>query len=348
MRVKHKYNVIDLFSGIGGFSKGFENEGFDIKLGIDNWPIALKTFKTNHKNTEILLEDLTKIKKNYYEDLPYKVDIIIAGPPCQGFSMAGKRQEDDIRNRLFNEVVRAAKYTKAPIVIIENVVGLVSMKDIDGNSVKDRIIHSLKEVGYDVDYKILTASDYGVPQNRRRVVFVAHKNNKAFSFPKESVKKVTVGEALGNLPDVESKKYTKPENNFQQYLESSSKKIYNHTKMNHSKAVSDRIALVPEGGNWRDIPPEHYRVGGTHSNNYRRLDRSKPSITIKHATKSMIIHPVYDRVITAREAARLQSFQDDFFIEGSSFEQHQQLANAVPPLLGAAIAKAVREYIDNE
>lgn len=348
MSKNSKYNVIDLFSGIGGFSKGFEKAGFDIKLGIDNWPIALETFKHNHKNSKTLTVDLTKLPDSFYKQLGYKVDVIIAGPPCQGFSMAGKRNEDDMRNKLFSEVIRAAKLTKPRVVIIENVVGLASMKTVDGESVKDRLIQSLVDIGYKVKFTILTASDYGVPQKRRRVLFVGYLvSGTEYEFPDPENETITVGDALGNLPDTDKVKVSTPISNFQKYLcEYSSKKIFNHVPMNHSKTVQDRINHVPEGGNWRDVPPKYYQVKGNHSNNYRRLTRDKPSITIKHATKSMIIHPTYNRVITAREAARLQSFPDDFLLFGTTFEQHQQLANAVPPLLGFAIAKSTKKYLN--
>lgn len=343
------FNVIDLFSGIGGFSRGFEMAGFNIKLGIDNWDVALRTFKRNHKNAAIELADLTNLKPDYYKNLGYKVDVIIAGPPCQGFSMAGKREEDDIRNKLFNEVIRAAKYTKPRVVIIENVVGLNSMKDINGNLVKDSIVSKLENLGYKVKSQILIASDYGVPQNRRRVLFVGYKGKNEFDFPKQHNQKVTVGDALGNIPDVNSLKYKAPKTNFQIIMGSkNNENIQNHVTMKHSSDVIRRFKHVPEGGNWKDIPEKYYGVGGTHSNNYRKLDRNKPSITIKHASKSMINHPIYSRVITVREAARLQSFPDDFVLEGTNFEQHQQLANAVPPLLGLAIADSVKRLLNEE
>ncbi len=346
-RVQEKYNVIDLFCGIGGFSKGFQMEGFNIRMGVDNWPVALKTFKKNHNGVEAVLEDLTKLPNSFYKKIPYKVDVIIAGPPCQGFSMAGKREVEDIRNRLFQEVIRAARFLNPEIVIIENVSGILSMKNKDGEFVKDRIIKDLKSLGYHAKYQLLIASDYGVPQSRKRVIFVATKKD-SFKYPTPNGFCITVEKALSNIPDVDSKEYLPPKNDFQRMMSNGFKKIYNHEPMRHSEAVLNRIRHVPQGGNWKDIPPHIYNVGGEHSNNYRRLDPNKPSITIKHATKSMIISPYFDRVITAREAARLQSFPDDFILEGTKFEQHQQLANAVPPILGREIAKSVKEYLNEK
>lgn len=342
---KLKPTVIDLFCGIGGFSKGFELSGFNLILGIDNWDIALETYSANHKNSKKLLIDLTKIENSFYEKYENKVDVVIAGPPCQGFSMCGKRKIDDKRNQLFTEVIRAIKIIKPKIVVIENVVGLLSMKDSKGNYIKETIIEQLKKEGYFVEYKILDASNYGVPQKRKRVFFIGSNIGK-IGFPTEQLKKVTVKEALSNIPDTEYETYTTPTNNYQKIMADGEKKIYNHVAMKHNKNVITRIQHVPPGGNWKDIPPEIYNVGGIHSNSYKRLNPNEPSITIKHAIKSMIIHPKFDRVITAREVARLQSFSDSFIIKGNKTEQHQQLANAVPPLLSYAIAKQILNKLE--
>jgi len=330
-----KPKVIDLFCGIGGFSKGFEMAGFDIVLGVDNWDIALETFQKNHNNTTILEADIREVKDDVFRK--YKnIDVIIAGPPCQGFSMCGKRDIKDKRNTLFEELLRAVKIIDPKIVVIENVVGLISMKTPDGDNVKEVIETKLREMGYGVESKILDSSDYSVPQSRKRIIFIASKIGK-IGFPKPKGHKVTVRDALSNLPDVDSKNYLLPANEFQETMANGAIEIYNHEPMKHNDEVMARIRNVPPGGNWRDVPKELYNVGGEHSNNYRRLDPNKPSITLKHAIKSMIIHPWYDRVITAREVARLQSFPDSFIICGKKNEQHQQLANAVPPLLGKAI-----------
>lgn len=338
---KAKFNVADLFCGVGGFSKGFEKAGFDVIFGLDNWEIALKTFKKNHKDAKSLNQDIKDVPNSFYEGYNRKIDVIIAGPPCQGFSMSGKRDVGDKRNTLFEEVIRAVEIIQPKIVLIENVVGLLSMKNLNGKFVKDIIKEKLEEIGYQTEYKILNASDYGVPQSRKRVIFIGSKIGE-IDFPEEEKIKVTVGEALGNIPDYPQKEYTQPDTPFQKLMADGERVIYNHEPMKHNQEVLNRIKHVPKGGNWQDIPKEIYNVGGEHSNNYRRLDPSKPSITLKHATKSMIIHPQFDRVITAREVARLQSFSDSFVIEGTVSEQHQQLANAVPPLLALVIAKKIK------
>ncbi|MEK6891166.1 MAG: DNA cytosine methyltransferase [Nanoarchaeota archaeon] len=345
MEKENSLTVLDLFCGIGGFSKGFEKAGFNIVAGIDNWGVALKTFKMNHKNTITINADLREIGNETLKKYSGKIDIIIAGPPCQGFSMSGKRYIDDKRNTLFEEVIRAVNLIYPKVVIIENVVGLLSMKNSDGEFIKDLIKRKLEKEGYEIEYKILNASDYGVPQARKRVIFIGSKIGK-IDFPKIKDYKVTVGDALGNLLDVEEQFYLEPKTNFQKLMADGERKIYNHEKMNHNKEVLNRIKYVPQGGNWQDIPKEFYNVCGEHSNNYRRLDSKQPSITLKHATKSMIIHPKFDRVITAREVARLQSFSDSFILSGTRFEQHQQLANAVPPLLAFEVAKTIKYKLE--
>lgn len=339
--------VMDLFCGIGGFSKGFEMAGFNVLCGIDNWKIAIETFQENHKNTKGILGDLTELDDEFFERYHDKIDVIIAGPPCQGFSMCGKREVEDKRNELFQEVVRAVKIINPKVVIIENVVGLLSMKNVDGDDVKQLIKSELEKLGYNINYKILDASEHGVPQKRKRVFFIGSRIGN-IEFPKPKKNKVTVSEALSNIPDTDEEFYYNPTNDFQKMMADGEIKIYNHDPMRHNEKVKKRIECVPQGGNWQDIPPEIYDVGGTHSNNYRRLHPDKPSITIKHAIKSMIIHPNFDRVITAREAARLQSIPDSFIIKGNKTAQHQQLANAVPPLLGYEVGKQIIKKLNTD
>lgn len=351
------FTVIDLFCGVGGFSKGFEKAGFKIELGIDLWSAALETFKHAHKNAKGILSDITKLDASFFEKYKNKIDVVIAGPPCQGFSMSGKRDSSDERNTMYESVAKSVSIINPKIVLLENVVGLLSMKSQKGNFIKDLIIKRFEKLGYDVGYQVLDASEYGVPQSRKRVIFICSKIGKV-SFPtpthsdeiSETVggipikKKVTVGDALGNIPDVGGKTYFPPKTEYQKSM-SNGKEIFNHNKMNHNLDVLKRISLVPPGGNWKNIPKKYYNVGGEHSNNYRRLDPKKPSVTIKHAIKSMIIHPKYDRVIGAREVARLQSFDDSFEIFGTKSDQHQQLANAVPPLLGYALANHLKQFL---
>ena len=353
---KIRPKVIDLFCGVGGFSKGFEMADYDVAFGVDNWGVALETFKKSHSNPITIkknVEDLTNSDFRKFGD----IDVIIAGPPCQGFSMSGKRDSNDIRNTLFEQVIRVVKKTKPKIVVIENVVGLLSMSAPEQKLVKDIISEKFEQLDYLIEHKVLNAVDYGVPQARKRVIFIASRvgpidfpSATHFEKPQTTLegskqnKIVTVGDAIDNIPDIGNNYYLKPQNEFQKMM-ATEKKIYNHDSINHDESIVKRMSLVPQGGNWKDIPPEHYGVGGEHSNNYRRLHPKKPSVTLKHASKSMIIHPKYNRTLAVREVARLQSFDDGFVLEGTKSEQHQQLANAVPPLLGFAIARHIKKFL---
>lgn len=337
-----KIKVLDLFCGIGGFSYGFEmTKKFEVSVGADIWDVALNTFRKNHSSTKLINEDLTKTTNEFWEEYTGKIDVIIAGPPCQGFSMSGKREIGDKRNSLFEEVVRITRIIQPKYIVIENVVGLLSMENLDGKLVKDLIIEEFNNLGYKTDYKILNAADFGVPQARRRVVFMISKNYE-ISFPQAKFHEqnyVTVGDALGNIPPYGTE-YEEPKTDYQLLMQGP-KKIENHKPKKHNELIEKRMSYIPQGGNWQNIPIELGQGGGTHSNAYKRLDSTKPAVTMKHAGKAMIIHPYVNRVLTIREVARLQSFDDSFVLTGGISDQHQQLANAVPPLLGKAIAEEI-------
>lgn len=344
-----KYRVVDLFCGIGGFSYGFEmTNRFEVVVAADIWNVAIDTFKRNHvnKNIDVLLQDITTLPSEYWDKHKGNIDVIIAGPPCQGFSMSGKRDVNDKRNTLFEEVIRISEIVKPTYVIIENVVGLLSMVTPDGIKVKNLIIDEFKRIGYKAEFKVLNAAEYGVPQARRRVVFIASKTL-PLSFPEpiyDENSYITVGDALGNV-DPDGDEYLEPKTRFQKLM-AGRKDIQNHARRTSNELVTKRMSYIPQGGNWRDIPEELGTGGGVHSNAYKRLDPDKPSVTIKHAAKAMIIHPDKNRILTVREVARLQSFNDNFVIEGTGSDQHQQLANAVPPLLGKAIAEELAKNLD--
>ncbi|TCT15504.1 DNA (cytosine-5)-methyltransferase 1 [Natranaerovirga pectinivora] len=342
------YKIIDLFCGIGGFSYGFEmTNRFKTMLGVDFWDVALNTFKKNHPSTEVKQGDIRELDEKFFEKYIGKTDVVIAGPPCQGFSMAGRRDVLDERNNLFKEVIRIVEIVKPKVVVIENVLGLLSMTIPSGENVKDVIVSELKELGYYVDVNVLTASEYGIPQNRKRVIFIASLvDNVKFPQPQYGNGKkpvITVGDALGNIPK-DGSDYLEPKNEYQTLM-AGRKAILNHEPIKHAPLIVKRMHSVPQGGNWQDIPIGLGQGGGKHSNNYRRLKMDEPSITIKHVSKSMIIHPIYDRTPTVREVARIQSFNDDFELTGTKYDQHQQLANAVPPILGKSIADAVLEML---
>ena len=170
-KMDKKLNIIDLFCGCGGLSLGFENAGFNVLLGIDMWEDALVTYRRNHKNGNTLCADLASLPVQQVDKAinHENVDIIIGGPPCQGFSIAGKRIVDDDRNKLYKSFVRMVAYFKPKAFVLENVPNILSIGE---GAVREAIINDFSELGYKVTYKVLLAADYGVPQNRRRAIFV--------------------------------------------------------------------------------------------------------------------------------------------------------------------------------
>lgn len=343
-------NAIDLFCGCGGLSYGFECAGVNILLGIDNDATALRAFENNHKNAKTICGDITTttlsdIKKHIGDK---KIDLIIGGPPCQGMSLSGPRKFDDPRNKLYLSYIRLVEEIKPEAFVIENVPGLVGLFK---GQIKDSIIERLTALGYDVQYKILCSADYGVPQSRRRVVFVGLKD-KSFDFDNiKSKETVTCEMALSDLPPLvetlgeDPAEYeTNPKNSYQKLMRSNSKKVRNHIAASHSDKVKHIISLVPDGGNYKDLPDEYKNSRNFHVAWTRfRSDKPAPTIDTGHRHH---FHYKYNRVPTVRECARLQSFPDDFIFEGNKTQQFRQVGNAVPPLMAQAIAEALLKYLE--
>lgn len=344
------YNAIDLFCGAGGLSYGFECAGFNILLGIDSDAKALEVFEANHKNAKSICGDITQID---YEDIKNvignkRIDVIIGGPPCQGMSLSGPRKFDDPRNKLYLSYIRLVEEIRPRAFVIENVPGLVSLF---GGQIKDSIIEKFTDMGYDVQYKILCASDYGVPQSRKRVVFVGTRENVKFEYPQKHDSVVTCEMALSDLPPLidvlgeEISDYeTKPMNTYQALMRSKSKVLYNHVAASHSEKVKKIIALVPDGGNYKSLP-EEYRNSRNFHVAWTRFASKKPAPTIDTGHRHHF-HYKYDRVPTVRECARLQSFPDDFIFAGNKTQQFRQVGNAVPPLMAQAIAGQVKKMLE--
>lgn len=340
-----KISAIDLFCGAGGLSLGFEKAGVNILLGIDNDSKALEVFEKNHNNAKSICGDITKI---HYDDIKKiignkHIDLIIGGPPCQGMSLSGPRKFDDPRNRLYLSYIRLVEEIKPQAFVIENVPGLVSLF---GGQIKDNIIQKFKELGYTVNYRILCAADYGVPQNRKRVVFVGLKE-KCFDFDKIEKKGIVTCEmALSDLPTLENELGIDPaeyltdaSNDYQKLMRKNSDAVRNHIAALHSDKVKKIIALVPDGGNYKDLP-EEYRNSRNFHVAWTRFKSDSPAPTIDTGHRHHF-HYKFNRVPTVRECARLQSFPDDFIFEGNKTQQFRQVGNAVPPLMAEAIAYAV-------
>ncbi|MEQ8477945.1 DNA (cytosine-5-)-methyltransferase [Fulvivirga sp.] len=316
-----KLTAIDLFSGCGGFSYGFQQAGFHVILGVDNTEIALKTFEKNHDNSKALLLDLHKesaIDTIIKESNGKEIDVIIAGPPCQGFSLTGSRKENDERNSLFYAVFRLAEKTNPKAIIIENVPGLLTLY---GGKAKKEIIELCDKMGYNCNPKLLYAPDYGVPQIRKRVFFVAlRKDLGMFEFPEPThspEKYVGCKDAIGDLPDLvsdlgeENLSYDKnPFSDYQKIMRNGNKVLFNHLGTQHTEHVINVISQVPEGGNHKDLPPG---VGDSRKFNeaWTRYHSERPSKTIDTGHRNHF-HYKWNRVPSVRENARLQSFPDSF------------------------------------
>lgn len=348
-------NAIDLFAGCGGLSKGFMDAGYHIIVGVDNDQAALKTFTLNHPGAVAMNADLSK-QETFDEILRVagdrSIDVIIAGPPCQGFSLTGPRNFDDKRNQLYLAVFEMVKQYNPKGFIIENVPGMATLYN---GEIHAEIIKRFRALGYNVESKILCAADYGVPQMRRRLIFMGIREDLGQPhFPEPVVDEehyVTCREAISDLPPRVTELGTEideyimdPVSDYQKKMRGNMTVLHNHVATNHTQMVKDTIALVPQGGNYKDLPPG---VGESRKFNeaWTRYHGDKPSRTIDTGHRNHF-HYEYNRVPTIRENARLQSFPDDFVFLGTRTQQNRQVGNAVPPLLGYHLALALKKAIE--
>lgn len=341
--------IIDLFCGCGGFSRGFEDAGFEIVLAIDNWNDAINTFNLNHKKSVGVTRNIYDFTNLKIKEFAIKNNVvgIIGGPPCQGFSMVGKREENDERNTLYLQYVRFVEQIKPEFFVLENVKGLLTLKK--GFFKKD-IVERFSNLGYNVTYKVLKACDYGVPQKRERVFFVGLRKDifkdKFFEYPLPTKKIVSTYDALSDLPSLDNDELateykTKPKNDYQKLMRRSSKTIKNNEITNHSEQTKKIISMIPDGGNIKSLPEKYYKVRNF-SSAFKRMNSHEPSTTIDCGHRNYF-HYKENRIPTVRESARIQSFPDDFEFLGSKTSQYTQVGNAVPPLLSQAIAEALQD-----
>lgn len=342
-----------MFCGCGGLSRGFIDAGYEVLLGIDNDEAALKTFKDNHNGAVAMNADLfegSTILEMAHVVNNRPVDVIIGGPPCQGFSLTGTRNANDKRNTLFEAMVKAVAYFQPKAFVLENVPGLATLYN---GKAKNEILDSFGQLGYEINSQVLYAPDYGVPQIRKRLFFVGLKSGEKFDFPTATHKEanyVTCESAIGDLHDFnedfgqEISYYRAPSvTEYQKKMRKDSRVLYNHVGTRHTTEVINVISQVPEGGNYKDLPPG---VGESRKFNeaWTRYHSKKPSKTIDTGHRNHF-HYEYNRVPTVRENARLQSFTDDFRFFGSKTEQYRQVGNAVPPLLGFHLGKQLEKYL---
>lgn len=357
----NKLICVDLFSGAGGLSKGFLDAGYNVVLGVDHDEAALETFRNNHENAFAMNLDLfdhSNISKitEFLNEHNYNVDVLVGGPPCQGFSYGGKMDINDKRNFLYLAMVKLTEKIKPRAVVLENVLGMI---EAHGGEGAKRIIEDFGAIGYKMTPKLLFAPDYGVPQIRKRVFFVGLRDsNDDFNFPEPILTEteyVTCEDAISDLPTLqtedgdiirgekEQEYRISPKTEYQRKMRQNSEKVYNHIGSIPIEKTRKMIALVPEGKNYLALP-EEYRGLYKYHEALTRYHSKKPSLTINTGHRSHF-HYKFNRIPTVRESARLQSFPDDFIFFGNQSQQYKQVGNAVPPMLAQAVAEALKNYL---
>ena len=341
---KRKFNVVDLFCGCGGLSLGFQKAGFKIKAGVDSDSEAIDTFKENFPEADAVLGDLGNPCNSLLKRIN-KADVFLGGPPCQGFSIAGKRDSKDPRNNLIKSYLKILSIIKPRVVLIENVPNILGMAN---GKFKTSIISGLIKSGYHVAIEKLNACNFGVPQNRNRVFFIGTRGFELWptELDAQPEKLITTKEAIDDLPTLskslgsEIQAYrTQSKCDYQRLMRKSSDKVLNHISVDHTERTKKIIGMVPDGGNYKDLPKE-FRDTRRVNIAWTRMNSKKPCFTID-AGHNHHFHYKQNRVPTVRECARIQSFPDDFVFLGKRTSQYRQVGNAVPPLLAQHIASVL-------
>jgi DNA (cytosine-5)-methyltransferase 1 len=326
--------AISFFNGGGGMSIGFLEAGYDLLLANDIEPEAKNSHDLNHPNIPFICQDISTLQKQQIFEVigEENIDVIIGGPPCQGFSNMGDKSSCDPRNFLFESYLRIIDWVKPKCVLMENVAGF---KNMYGGVFFDNLCNKLSLMGYDVYSKIIDSSNFGVPQKRKRVFVFATRMDAPYHFPTPSKNSIgrllsrnNVGEAIMDLLD-----------NYD--------KFNNHMPLNHTETVIRRYEYIPEGGKLpspENLPEDIRRKN--FGNTYQRLHRLQPSTTMVPGNNAFPIHPTLNRSLTPREAARIQSFPDHHIFTGTRADQCKLVGNAVPPLLSAKLALSIKEHLD--
>lgn len=315
-----KYNIVDLFSGCGGLSKGFEHfYFFNVIAANDIWEQANETYKHNFPRTKLIEGDITlqETKDKLYSVIgDRKVHIVIGGPPCQSYSMAGKRDPNDKRGYLYEEFIEIVDKLRPIYFVFENVTGLVSMEFENGDSVLETIIAGFENIGYKCKYEILNSADYGVAQKRKRVIIIGSEKLPIYH------------------PKPEFEEYITSEMELARFEDMKENKKMSHIFTRHSDGFIEKIKNTKQGES----------VTG-YSDAFWRLIPNQPSRTVKENHGSVFIHYKFDRCCTPRELAALQSFPDDFQFLGTKSSILKQIGNAVPPLMARAIARQLAKNL---
>lgn len=322
---------IDLFSGAGGFSLGFEKAGFKNIFSLDIEKEFCETYKTNFPEHNLIQKDICKLTKDEIVTLVNnKVDVIIGGPPCQGFSIAGnigRKFIDDPRNSLFKEFARVVNIVKPNFFVMENVARLYNHNQ--GNTQKE-IIEIFTNMGYKVESQILNSQYYNVAQIRRRVIFIGTLKNIKIKFPQKSYKKIlTIKDVIEHFPKLNS---------------GETSNIPNHRAMAHTAQMLEKMSHIKDGGTREQIP-KNLRPKSGDARKYIKYKSNEPSICITGDMRK-VFHYSQNRALTVRELATIQSFPENFIFKGRNISQQQQVGNSVPPKMAEAIAFAVKEMIN--
>lgn len=332
-------------------SYGFEMAGFEVVLAIDMWEDAIKTFNFNHKKDIAICENIQNITNVFLNQIKNKSGVVgvIGGPPCQGFSTVGKRVIDDPRNSLYLEYCRIVEQLQPKFFVLENVKGLLTLNN---GKIKEDICNRFSQLGYDVQYQILNAADFGVPQNRLRIFFIGIKG-KTFVFPKKDVAKpITCSEALSDMPILtpqnglaEIMPYTlDPITEYQKKIRNGASYLKNNQITIHSEQTLKIIKMIKDGESILDLPRKYWGIR-KYNKAFERMSANSPANTVDTGHRNYF-HYSENRIPTARENARLQSFPDTFEFLGTKGSQYKQIGNAVPPLLAKKIAIAIKKQIE--
>lgn len=352
--MSQKFNVIDLFAGVGGLSFGFEEmKEFNIVAANEILPDIAKSYELNHPKTKMLTCDIADITEDILKAATgsQKIDLVVGGPPCQSYSTLGKRQMDE-RANMFVQYKRILEMLRPRAFVFENVSGLLSMQ---GGRLFPKIRNEFEELGYTLKYQLLNAADYGVPQERKRIVLVGFMGENTFKYPKKTHGSgaglkpyVTLEDAIGDLPKIKSgesnNNYAKdPDNSFLKFVRRNGKTILTeHSAPKNNQHLIALMEALGDGQDKNDLPEELRPTSG-YGNTYAKLWWKRPATTITRnfscPSSSRCIHPRDSRALSNREGARLQSFPDDYKFYGSQTSIKLGIGNAVPCLLSRAIAK---------
>lgn len=309
--------ALDLFCGTGGLSCGFSQAGFDIQAGVDVNEDYLNNYRENHDSASAINADLSEIEptdfSTTYDINPDDIDVVIGGPPCKGFSLAGERDTTDERNFLVLSYIDYVEHFQPEFAVMENVVGIKSM-ELNGKPVLDIVKDRFEDAGYEVNIQTMKASDYGVPQKRERVVVVVHKPEYDWEYPTPTSTSPSVKNALQGVDGLDNHEDTIP---------------------NHQKQTIKDLSELDYGESRYD----------NYSESWKRIHPDKPAPTIKENHGAPFVHPFEDRVGSVRECARIQSFPDTYKFVGSKSTQLKVVGNAVPPKLATVVAEEIKERL---